>query len=476
MPEKLVTSADAAVADIPSGATLLIGGFGLCGLPERLLASLQARGPACSALTVVSMNAGTDGCGLDLLLRARQVQRLIASHAGGSCEFQRLYMGGELEFDVAPQGTLAERLRAGGAGIAAFYTPTGYGTLMQLGGFPIKYARGGGGAVEISSAPREARDFGGRGHLLETAIRGDFALVKGWRADAAGNVVFRGTALNFNPDMARAATVAVVEVEELVPAGAIAPADVHLPGIYVHRIVLGAGSHDRRLERRIEAPLPAATACADARARIARRVAREFADGMCVNLGVGVPTAAAGFVPPGRRVAFPCETGLLGAGPYPAPGTADADLSNAGKEAVTALPGASVFSSAESFAMIRGRRVDLAVLGALQVSASGDLASWIGPGGVVGMGGAMDLVASGARIIVAMQHMARGAHKILEVCTLPLTGARAVSRIITELAVIDVLPHGAGLRLVELAEGATVAGVVAQTGARLEIAQHLARA
>ena len=212
--DKLWPSAAAAVADVPSHARLLFGGFGLCGIPENLIHALAQR-PSLTGLTCVSNNAGVDDFGLGMLLRGRQVKRMISSYVGENKEFERQYLAGELEVELTPQGTLAERLRAGGAGIPAFYTPTGYGTIIQQGGAPIRYARGAakaGTVVELASEPRETRQFGGRGYVMEEAITGDFAFIKGWKADTRGNVVFRGTARNFNPDMARAGKICVCEV------------------------------------------------------------------------------------------------------------------------------------------------------------------------------------------------------------------------------------------------------------------------
>ncbi|MCC8618401.1 CoA transferase subunit A [Xanthomonas vesicatoria] len=218
------TALDGVLAD---GQTLAVGGFGLCGIPEALIAAVRHSGVG--GLTVISNNAGVDGFGLGQLLATRQIRKMISSYVGENKEFERQYLAGELELEFNPQGTLAERLRAGGAGIPAFYTATGYGTIVAEG--------------------KETREFDGKHYVLETALHADVALVKAWRADTAGNLVFRKTARNFNPACAMAGRVCIAEVEEIVPLGSIDPDHVHLPGIYVDRLVLNA-TPEKRIEQR----------------------------------------------------------------------------------------------------------------------------------------------------------------------------------------------------------------------------------
>ena len=242
---KVHASALEACKDIPSGATLLAGGFGLCGIPENCIAALREIGS--KDLTVVSNNCGVDAFGLGILLRNKQIKKMVSSYVGENKEFERQYLSGELEVELCPQGTLAERLRAGGAGIPAFYTPTGAGTAVSEGGLPLKYAAD--GSVAKASDKKEERDFDGRRYVLERAINGDFAIVKAWRGDRHGNLVYRHTAMNFNPLCAMAGRVTIAEVEEIVEVGTLEPSEIHTPGIYVHRIFQGA-RYEKRIERR----------------------------------------------------------------------------------------------------------------------------------------------------------------------------------------------------------------------------------
>jgi 3-oxoacid CoA-transferase subunit A len=250
--DKVVSSAAEAVADISDGASIAAGGFGLCGIPSVLIAELHRRGV--KDLEVISNNCGVDDWGLGVLLQARQIRRMVSSYVGENKEFARQYLSGELEVELTPQGTLAERLRAGGAGIPAFFTVTGVGTQVADGGLPWRYAAD--GSVEIASPAKEVRSFSLTGepreYVLEEALAPDFAIVRAWRGDRHGNLVFNKSSRNFNPLCAMAGRITIAEVEELVEPGELDPDSVHLPGIYVQRVLplTAEQAGDKRIERR----------------------------------------------------------------------------------------------------------------------------------------------------------------------------------------------------------------------------------
>ncbi|MBX2916871.1 MAG: CoA transferase subunit A [Cyclobacteriaceae bacterium] len=227
MINKVVNGPDEALCDIFDNATLMLGGFGLCGIPENSIAAILKKGT--KGLTCISNNAGVDDFGIGLLLKTRQVKKMISSYVGENAEFERQLLSGELEVELIPQGTLAERVRAGGAGIPAFFTPAGVGTEVAAG--------------------KEVREFDGKQYLLESWLRADFSIVKAWKGDTAGNLIYKGTARNFNPMMAAAGKITIAEVEELVPVGELDPNNIHTPGIYVQRIFQGK-NYEKRIEQR----------------------------------------------------------------------------------------------------------------------------------------------------------------------------------------------------------------------------------
>ncbi|KAK0387858.1 hypothetical protein NLU13_4103 [Sarocladium strictum] len=494
---KLYRDADAAVADIQSGSTILSAGFGLCGVADTLISALRARGPeSLHSLTAVSNNAGQEEKGgLALLTSSGQVSRLVLSYLGNNKVLEKKYLSGDIAIELCPQGTLAERIRAAGAGIPAFFTPTAAHTYVQDGKIPMRLDSS--GAVLESGRQRETREFNGRTFLMETALPGDVAILRAWKVDKAGNCVFRYTTKAFGGIMAKAAKLTIVEAENIVEVGEIDPNDVHLPGIFVDRIV--PSTAEKRIEilktRDAESQKNGVSKVSEAekkRLRIAGRAAKELKDGFYVNLGVGeygstgetgrlcltsikgIPTLAASLLSEDKHVWIQSENGILGMGRYPTKDEVDPDIVNAGKETVTLIPGASCFDSTESFGMIRGGHVDVSILGALQVGANGDLANYMIPGKVFkGMGGAMDLVANpdNTKIVVATEHVAKdGSSKILNQCTLPLTGARVVSTIITDLCVFQVDRAQGKLTLTELAPGVTVDEVRSKTDADFEVA------
>jgi 3-oxoacid CoA-transferase subunit A len=246
--DKVVAGAGAAVADIPDDATLAVGGFGLCGIPSALIQAVLAAGTR--GLEVVSNNAGVDDWGLGLLLGARRLRRVVASYVGENKEFARQYLAGELEVELTPQGTLAERMRAGGSGIAAFFTRTGVGTQVAEGGMPWRYDSD--GSIALASPPKPVQVFDGLEYVLERAIVADFGLVRAWKGDRHGNLVYRDAARNFNPLAAMCGRVTVAEVEHLVEPGDIDPNEVHTPGVFVQRVVALTPEQaaDKRIEKR----------------------------------------------------------------------------------------------------------------------------------------------------------------------------------------------------------------------------------
>jgi 3-oxoacid CoA-transferase len=367
-------------------------------------------------------------------------------------------VAGEVELELVPQGTLAERIRAGGAGVPAFYTPTAADTTLG------------------DDKPRAV--FDGRECVLETALRADYALVHAEVADSLGNLVYRGSGRNFNPIIAMAARVTIAEANHIVAAGELDPETIITPSLFVDRVVPAEVPIPRRRstwgseedgglmgERQGRPAL--------SRQGIAARIARELREGDIVNLGTGMPTLVANYVPQGVHVLFHAENGLIGYGPYARPGEEDPELISAGSNLVTTLPGTAFFHSGDSFAMVRGGHIDVAVLGGYQVSARGDLANWIVPGQKVpAVGGAMDLVRGARRVVVSMEHTTRdGGHRILHECSYPLTGRACVSTIVTDLAVIDVSPDGLLLR--EIAPGWSVAELQALTEPPLRPAPNL---
>ncbi|MEW6298554.1 MAG: 3-oxoacid CoA-transferase [Thermodesulfobacteriota bacterium] len=459
---KPLLPATAAVADIPDGASLLVGGFGvLQGWPHELLFALRDRGV--KDLTLICNSPGFGPLSPQILAENRQIKKLIASFGGYAYRVTPLsdqIARGEVEFEMVPQGTLVERVRAAGAGIPAFFTPTGVGTVVETG--------------------KEKRVFNGRAYLLETALHADFALIRAYQADAYGNLVYRRTARNFNPPFATAARVTIAEVDEVVEPGVLDPEAVVTPGIFVHRLVRRETPLRREtvleLMRRLGRNVKIAEqASPDGRGLspelMALRAARLLSAGQYVNLGIGLPTLVSEFL--SDQVMLHAENGVLGYGPLAPAGEEDTDLYNASSQLVTLLPGASFFHSADAFTMARGGHLDTVVLGGFQVAENGDLANWKTPTmGAGAVGGAMDLAVGARTVIVVMFHTTKaGEPKLLRTCTYPLTARGCVSWVVTNLALIAI--DRDGFLLHELAPGVTVEEVRAATAAPLRVAADL---
>ena len=441
MKETPIITPQEAAQKVSSGQTLLVGGFGMTGNPVHLVHALAETGV--QDLTYVANNVGEAGLSGGRLLRLGKLKKAVGSYFTSNREAVQAAQEGRLEVQLIPQGTLAEALRAGGAGLGGFYTPTAAGTVIAEGA--------------------DVRTLGGQEMIFVPALRGDVAFIRAWRADRAGHLQYRLTEQNFNRAMATAADLVIAEVEEIVEVGEIDPEHVHTPGLYVDFLVqatltpedLGSSADVRGSAKKVD----------EARMNMARRALRELRPGDVVNLGIGIPTLVADLITPEMGINLHTENGMLGVGPAPEGGGAMEYPVNAGKIPVTALPGASYFDSADSFGMIRGGHVDAAVMGGLQVDEAGNLANWAVPGKpLLGVGGAMDLASGAKRLIITMGHTdPDGTPKIVPECTLPLTARGAVDLVITDKAVFG-FPDGR-LTLLELMPGATLEEVRASTSA-----------
>jgi 3-oxoacid CoA-transferase len=418
--DKVVASPLEAIADLPDGAVVAVSGFGRsAGSPVSLLTALLERGSRdlCLVGNTVPPTA-------QALVEHGQVSRLVMSftaRAGSRSAAEEAIAHGDVTYELVPQGTLVERLRAGGAGLAAVYTPTGVGTPIADG--------------------KELRYFDGRPYLLERAIRVDYAFLTGHRADRHGNVEFRGANQHFGPSFAKAARVSVIEVDEVVEPGQIPPERVHLPGIFVSRVVRRTVANtvprlagDRRPadQARTYAGKPGWT-----RSEMAERAAALLPEPAYVNLGLGIPTYISSYLT-GRDIVLHGENGILHYGDVIADPEVYPDVFNAGGQAVTPLPGTSYFESVTAFEMVRSGRVAVAALGAYQVDQEGSFASWSTPDMVGGgIGGAMDMVAGCPTVMVLMEHRdSRDRPKLVRRCTYPLTGRACVDVLVTDLAVL----------------------------------------
>src|SRR5262245_8762830 len=456
---KVFASPQKAVADIADGATIAIAGFSVGHrFANSLIIALKEKGT--KSLTLVCNSLGDPGATRgQILAENKQGKKLIAAFSvrpGTPTASEEQITSGEMEVELVPQGILVERCRAGGAGIPAFYSPTSVGTDLVKG--------------------REIREFAGKPHVLEHAIKVDYAFLRGHRADTLGNVQFRGGSQNFNPSFAKAARVAIVEVDEIVEPGAIPPELIDLPGIFVSRVVKTTQKFDLwwRPERRpsdkprLYNDKPALT-----RAGIAKNAARLVKDGTYVNLGVGIPTMVSNYLV-GRDVILHAENGVLGYGRMISEEKeVDPDIYNAAGQYVQLKPGASFFDSVTSFEMARGGRIDTVILGAYEVDQTASVANWsTADARRGGIGGAMDLLSGRGDLVIVMEHAdSKGRPKLRKKCTYPLTGKGCVTYVVTDLALLRW--DGRRFVLDEVAPGFTAQEVVGLTEMELIVAPEV---
>jgi len=441
-----IITLEEAAAKVKTGDVLICGGFGMTGNPVHLLHALAET--QVKNLTYIGNNVGEAGLGGGRLLRNGQIKKAIGSYFTSNREAVAAAQSGEIEAVLLPQGTLGEAIRAGGAGLGGFFTPTSAGTLLAEG--------------------HESRMINGQEMVFIEPLRGDVAFIRAWRADTAGNLQYRMTESNFNPAAATAADLVIAEVEEIVPVGQIDPDHIHSACCFVDFLVqaslsiedLGSSASVASSDKKID----------EQRMAMARAALKEVKRGDVVNLGIGIPTLVADLIGPEDGIIMHTENGMLGVGPSPEEGGALDYPVNAGKIPVTALPGSSYFETTTSFGMIRGGHVDVAIMGGLQVDEQGNLANWAVPGKpLLGVGGAMDLASGAKKLIVTMTHTNKdGSSKVMDLCDLPLTATQVVDVLITDKAVFRI-SDGAML-LTALMPGSTLESVAKHTRANYRVA------
>ena len=435
-------SAEEAARLVKDGDVILGGGFGMTGNPVNIIHELAKT--TTKDLTFIANNVGEPNMGGGRLLNNGQLKKMVGSFFTSNKEAVLAAQEGRVAYELLPQGTLAEAIRAGGAGIGGFYTPTSAGTLIAEG--------------------RETKILNGKEQVFIEGIRGNVAIIRAWKADTAGNLQYRMTEQNFNRVMATAADIVIAEVQEIVPNGEIDPNEIHTPGCFVDFLV------ERKLTEEdlgSSASVGSSKVIDEKRMNMAKRAFAELNKGDVVNLGIGIPTLVADLIQPEDGIILHTENGMLGVGPEPKDGGGAMHYPvNAGKVPVTALLGSSYFDSADSFAMIRGGHIDVAIMGGLEVDAQGNLANWSVPGKpLLGVGGAMDLASGAKKLIITLRHTDReGNSKVVENCTLPITDFNCVDMLITELAVFKFIDQQ--LTLIEILPGSSLEEVREKTQAK----------
>ena len=435
-------SAEEAARLVKDGDVILGGGFGMTGNPVNIIHELAKT--TTKDLTFIANNVGEPNMGGGRLLNNGQLKKMVGSFFTSNREAVLAAQEGRVAYELLPQGTLAEAIRAGGAGIGGFYTPTSAGTLIAEG--------------------QETKILNGKEQVFIEGIRGNVAIIRAWKADTAGNLQYRMTEQNFNRAMATAADIVIAEVQEIVPNGEIDPNEIHTPGCFVDFLV------ERKLTEEdlgSSASVGSSKVIDEKRMNMAKRAFAELNKGDVVNLGIGIPTLVADLIQPEDGIILHTENGMLGVGPEPKDGGGAMHYPvNAGKVPVTALLGSSYFDSADSFAMIRGGHIDVAIMGGLEVDAQGNLANWSVPGKpLLGVGGAMDLASGAKKLIITLRHTDReGNSKVVENCTLPITDFNCVDMLITELAVFKFIDQQ--LTLIEILPGSSLEEVRKKTQAK----------